>query len=119
MEVHMKSPLTASGVGGHHRLAETSLISGPAVISISLSHDVLRELIAEVIREVLPVLSWPVGRIALTEEEAAQAAGVGRHNLRDLRLTGQIRATKLGRRVLYTRADLLAALESAAVQPTR
>ncbi|MBA3483360.1 MAG: helix-turn-helix domain-containing protein [Pirellulales bacterium] len=83
-------------------------------MSMSLSRDLLRDLITEVLSEVLLVLNWPAGRLALTEAEAATACGVCRHVLRDLRLSGHIQARKLGRRVLYTRADLLAALEVAA-----
>jgi hypothetical protein len=55
-------------------------------------------------------LDWPAGRVALTEEEAAAACGVGRHVLRDLRLAGRLQSLKLGRRNIYTRELLLAGL---------
>ena len=87
--------------------------TGPEVMAFSLSRELLREIIAEVIAA-MPHLDWPEGRLALTEAEAAAACGVSRHVLRDLRLAGHIRARKLGRRVLYTRGDLLAALDTSA-----
>jgi len=55
-------------------------------------------------------VDWPNGRLALDEAEAARACGVGRHVLRDLRLAGKIKARKLGKKVIYTRTDLLIAL---------
>ncbi len=88
--------------------------SGAAVVSLTLNREILRELIAEILREVVPQLDWPAGRLTLTESEAAAACGVARHVLRDLRLSGQIQTRKLGRRVVYSRADLLAALEASA-----
>ena len=80
---------------------------------LGIDREGLRELVAEIIAA-LPHVDWPAGRLALTEAEAAAACGVCRHVLRDLRLSGQIVARRVGRRVLYTRADLLAALEVAA-----
>ena len=47
------------------------------------------------------------GRIALWEPEAAAAIGVQPHALRDLRLRGKVKASRLGRRVVYARDDLL------------
>lgn len=78
-------------------------------LALYINRDSLRELVSEVIHR-LPSVNFPEGRIALTEDEAAKACGVAGHVLRDLRLTGQIKARKLGRRVVYTQADLLSAL---------
>ena len=75
------------------------------LMHISLDKEVLRELVQEVLAETGPI-DWPAGRVALDEAEAARACGVGRHVLRDLRLSGQIRTHKLGRKVVYTRGDL-------------
>ncbi len=69
--------------------------------------------IRAIVAEILTAIDWPVGRLALTEPEAAAACGVGRHVLRDLRLAGKIKARKLGKRVVYTRADVLVALQAA------
>ncbi len=72
----------------------------------------IRLLVKEVAIEVLDSIDWPTGRIALSEAEAAETCGVGRHVLRDLRLAGKIQARKLGRKYTYTRADLLRVLEN-------
>lgn len=92
----------------------TSPKADASAVRLSIDRDCLRQLVAEIVAT-LPHLDWPAGRVALTEAEAAAACGVCRHVLRDLRLSGQLVARKLGRRVLYTRADLLAALEVAAL----
>jgi hypothetical protein len=68
-------------------------------------------LIQEVLAEAGPI-DWPAGRVALDEAEAARACGVARHVLRDLRLSGRIKGRKLGRKIVYTRQDVLAALEA-------
>lgn len=87
---------------------------GPsAVVSLLIDRDALRGLVAEVL-SAQPNVDWPSGRLALTEEEAATACGVGRHVLRDLRLDGQLPHRTLGRRIIYTRSDVLAALDSIA-----
>ena len=83
-----------------------------AAVQLTFDRTLLRELIEEVLRETLSVLDWPAGRIALDEAEAAQACGVRRHVLRDLRLSGAIKAQKIGRKFVYTRKDLLSALQS-------
>jgi hypothetical protein len=80
------------------------------MMRIALDEDELRPLIREVVAEVLQTVDWPEGRIALTEAEAAEACGVRRHVLRDLRLAGKITGRRLGKRIVYTRQDLLNAL---------
>lgn len=88
-------------------------------MNLRLDDQELRALVAEVAAQLLgELLDWPVGRIALTEEEAANACGVRRHVLRDLRLKKAIQSRKLGRKYVYTRQDILQALEvSAAIGP--
>src|ERR1700733_3747753 len=81
-----------------------------AALQLTFDRTLLRELIEEVLRETFSVLDWPAGRIALDEDEAAQACGVRKHVLRDLRLSGAIKAQKIGRKFVYTRSDLLAVL---------
>ena len=68
----------------------------------------LRPMVETVVREIFGLLDWPPGRLALTEPEAAQAIGVPRHVLRDARLTGELLGRRVGRRVVYTRSDLIA-----------
>jgi hypothetical protein len=77
---------------------------------IALDGSELRPLIREVVAEVLQSIDWPEGRVALTEAEAAQACGVNRHVLRDFRLAGRITGRRLGKKIVYTRQDLLNAL---------
>lgn len=79
-------------------------------MELLLNPDELRPLVRQVVVEVLSAIDWPQGRIALTEAEAAEACGVARHVLRDLRLAGKITGHRLGKRVIYTRNDLVAAL---------
>jgi hypothetical protein len=99
----------------HSSLNLPEISGGAVVMNLTLSREILRALIAEVFREVLPQLDWPRERLALSEAEAAQAIGVGRHVLRDLRLRGLIEVPRIGKRVIYTRAKLLQAID--AIQP--
>lgn len=80
-------------------------------MNIQLNDSDLRPLIRQVVAELLATCDWPQGRIALTEAEAAESCGVARHVLRDLRLGGRITARRLGKKVIYTRGDLMAALQ--------
>jgi hypothetical protein len=74
---------------------------------VKVVKSALHELISEVLEQRQKVIDWPAGRVALSEEEAAAACGVGRHVLRDLRLEGKITGRRLGRRVVYLHNDLL------------
>ena len=96
-----RSSEQSPGGGGSHN---------PAAVQLTFDRTLLRELVEEVLREAFSALDWPAGRIALDEAEAAQVCGIRRHVLRDLRLSGAIKAQKLGRKFVYTRNDLLAAL---------
>ena len=51
------------------------------------------------------------GRLAFTEPEAAALLGVKPHVLRDCRRRGELQGSRVGSRILYTRADLLDFLE--------
>lgn len=75
-------------------------------LSLKIDEDGVRQLVDTVVKELLEALSWPPGKIALDEAQAAAACGVGRHVLRDLRQTGQVSFTKVGKRILYRRNDL-------------
>lgn len=46
-------------------------------------------------------------RLAYPEAEAAMLLGVARHVLRDARLRGEIKATRIGKRIVYARDELL------------
>src|SRR5437868_9644112 len=80
------------------------------MMRIALDEGELRPLIREVVIEFLQTIGWPESRIALTEAEAAEACGVARHVLRDLRLAGKITGRRLGKKIVYTGQDLLNAL---------
>ncbi|WP_428303702.1 helix-turn-helix domain-containing protein [Lacipirellula sp.] len=53
----------------------------------------------------------PNNRLAYSEPQAASALGVKSHVLRDARLRGEIKATKVGGRHAYMRDDLVNYLE--------
>lgn len=77
---------------------------------LELNAGEIESLVRNVVTEVLATIDWPQGRLALTEEEAAASLGVNRHVLRDLRLAGKLTARRLGRKIVYTRNDLLAVI---------
>jgi hypothetical protein len=101
---------TSSGLKGIDGKRE--MIPSRSVMEIAFDRETLRGLVQEVVMEVVGLGDWPDGRLALDEAEAAAACGVARHVMRDLRLAGRIKARKLGRKIVYTRADVLAALSS-------
>lgn len=75
----------------------------------------LRPIITAVVAEVLADLQSDEaklnGKIAFREAEAAALIGVQRHVLRDARLRGEISASRIGKRVIYEREQLLTLLE--------
>lgn len=75
------------------------------------SPDDLKPVIAEVVAELLERFGND-DRIGFTETEAAQLLGVARHVLRDERLKGRVRHGKVGRRVIYSRRQLLEFVEA-------
>jgi hypothetical protein len=85
-------------------------------MQLQIDGAVLRPLIAEVVREVLAQLrkadaALPEGKLAFSEAEAARLLGLNPWQLRDERLRGKITAAKVvGRRVQYSREDLVAYL---------
>lgn len=102
------SKRTTEGMRG---MSSTNSDAPSAVVSLVVDRDALRSLVTEIL-SAQPNVDWPSERLALTEEEAAAACGVGRHVLRDMRLNNQLPTRTLGRRVVYTRSDLLAALDA-------
>jgi rRNA-processing protein FCF1 len=75
----------------------------------------LRPLIEQVVTETLDRLEAErvrlSSRIAYTEGEAASLIGVARHVLRDARLRHEIEASRVGKRIVYTRDELLRFLQ--------
>ena len=82
---------------------------------LEINNETLRPLIEQVVAETIERLESRharfAGQIAFTEPEAAALLGVQPHVLRDLRLVGAIEAARVGRRIVYTRADLMHYLE--------
>ncbi len=50
-------------------------------------------------------------RIAFTEPEAASLLGVARHTLRDARLRGELAGSRVGKKIVYERTELLRFLQ--------
>ena len=77
--------------------------------------DTLRPVIEQVVAQTVAKLDVDHSRfddrIAYTESEAAALLGVQPHVLRDLRRMGGIEASRLGKRIVYMRADLIEFLE--------
>ncbi|MGF1579939.1 MAG: helix-turn-helix domain-containing protein [Gemmataceae bacterium] len=78
----------------------------------------IKPLVREVVQYVLAELQekeavLPENRLAFTEPEAASMLGLARHQLRDERHRGRIEASVgPGKRILYSRNDLLKYLAS-------
>src|SRR5262245_42875001 len=85
-------------------------------LALTLDPAALRPLIVEIVGEVVAQLQADrarvaEGRLAYSEPEAAELLGLEPHQLRDERRRGRIAAsTVVGRRIRYTREDLLAYL---------
>ncbi len=74
---------------------------------ISDLKPVIREVV-HVIWEKLQSREASIGdRLAYTESEAAEALNVKRHVLRDARLRGEITASKIGKRIVYEKSELI------------
>ena len=65
----------------------------------------VKQIIAEVIEQ-----TGDATRLAWTEAEAAAVLGVNSHVLRDCRLRGEINATRIGKKYIYSRPQLIAFL---------
>jgi hypothetical protein len=86
-----------------------------APLSLTFDAAALKPLIAAVVAETLGALEKDRAalgdRLAWSEPEAAALLGLRPHQLRDERLRGQITASQIvGKRIRYSRADLLAYL---------
>ncbi len=77
----------------------------------SIPDNELRRLIELIVTETLDRIEAERvklgGRLAYTEAEAASLVGVERHVLRDARLRHEIEASRVGKRIVYTRDELL------------
>ena len=84
-------------------------------LKIEFDRDTLRPLVNLAVAEALDRLEDERaklnGRLAFTEPEAAALLGVKSYVLRDCRRRGEIEGAKVGSKIVYTRADLLAFLD--------
>lgn len=93
-------------------------------ISFSFPPEAVKPLVEQVVAEAVERLAannaaLPDGRLAYSEEEAARLLSLGPHVLRDERRRGRIGASAIvGRRIRYTRDDLLNYLQGRRYQPT-
>lgn len=88
-------------------------------MNLSFDPQDLRPLVEQVVTETIERLEAAramVGdRLAYDEPEAAALIGVRRHVLRDARLRGEVIASRIGKRTVYTREELLRFLGRAQV----
>jgi Helix-turn-helix domain len=90
-------------------------MDGANVFSLTLPPDLLRPLVAAVVREVVEQLEaaraavgGELGRISYGEQEAARMLGLKVHQLADERRRGRISASRIVRgRIAYLREDLV------------
>ena len=72
----------------------------------------IEEVVAATLRQLADVeRKLPDGRLGFPESEAAQRMGVAQHVLRDARLRGEINGRRVGKRIVYSRDELLRYLE--------
>lgn len=86
-------------------------------MEIRLDPDELRPVVETVVAEMLARFERTNGKVAYTEEEAAALIGVPATTLRDERLRGRVEASLVGRKVRYTRQQLLDYLTRRRWQP--
>src|SRR5262245_60502693 len=90
--------------------------SPSGVFQLAVETGGLERLVRVVVEQTLRHLDQaravlPDGKLAYGEAEAARLLSLHPHQLRDARLRGEIKAsTGPGRKILYTRADLLSYL---------
>ncbi|WP_339911864.1 helix-turn-helix domain-containing protein [Symmachiella dynata] len=74
------------------------------------------EIVEHAVRETLTQIAadaelLPVDRLAFPEAEAAKLMGVAQHVLGDARRRGEIEGSRVGKKIVYTRPQLLAFLQ--------
>jgi len=84
-------------------------------MKLEFDSSVIRPLVQQVVAEAISRLEES-GRqhgsqLAYTEAQAAAMLGVKPHVLRDLRLSGEVEASRVGMRIVYTRESLTRLLE--------
>ena len=74
---------------------------------IEFDPEALKPLIETIVLEVIARIDKGDDRLAFDEAEAAAMLGVTKTTLRDERLRGRVNASLVGRKVRYSRNDLL------------
>jgi hypothetical protein len=77
------------------------------MMHFQFSPDDLRPVIESVVTELLERFADSGEQIAFGEAEAAAMLGVARTTLRDERYRGRVNASLVGRKIRYTKRDLL------------
>jgi hypothetical protein len=84
-------------------------------LKIEFDRETLRPLVNLAVAEALERMETERaklnGRLAFTEPEAAALLGVKPYVLRDCRRRGELQGARVGSKIVYTRADLLAFLD--------
>jgi len=90
-------------------------------MKLEIDPDALRPVIEMVVQKVLaetaPLAGTVGSRLGYTEAEAAALLGVERHVLRDARQRGELEASKVGRRIIYTPNQLREYLANSRWEP--
>lgn len=81
-------------------------------MQIDIAPEDLKPIVAQILAEIADKLSVDDGRLAYSEVEVAAKLGVTRVVLRDERRRGRIKASKVGRKIRYTRGQILEYLDS-------
>lgn len=76
-------------------------------MELRLDPSCLKPVIETVIAELLQRFDQNDDRLAYSEAEAAALLGVSRTTLRDERLRGRVKASLVGRKIRYTRNDMV------------
>ncbi len=80
-------------------------------MKITLEPADLKPLVEQIVTETVERLADERakmgGRLGFTEAEAAELIGVARHTLRDCRLRGEIEGRLVGKKIVYSRDELL------------
>lgn len=74
---------------------------------LNLEPDELKPIVEAVVAHVHDLFQTKNGRLAFDEAEAAELLGVPSTTLRDERLRGRVKASLVGRKIRYTRQQLL------------
>lgn len=71
-------------------------------LPVNMPADALQTLISDVLQSGGLLPGWPIGKVALSEPEAAECISVKPHVLRDARLRLKLPHTLVGRSVTYS-----------------